>query len=285
MKFSHNSYKTGVLTFTLFTILAAIAVAVLVKVSIPVSALDNIERTKGISDKNSEIVLNTQESFRKSAEDAAERYSRLIYYKERLETNLDISDILLETENTTRSIIKRAIENDKILFIGNSLVEGWRISTDTNNKFLCKVGVSFSGLDNVVYRYLSSVDFDVAVIEMGTNELGGYSEDNFKSGYRELIERVKDRNENCIIICVSIPPVSRSKSNSGTRFNNNNVELYNNYVKDVVSEYNEDVYYVDCNQFFGNELNSKWTRDGIHMSSGVYKEWFTYVLNKMQDLN
>lgn len=178
---------------------------------------------------------------------------------------------------------RNAVENDRIMFIGNSLVEGLRLNNDSNNQFYCKVGVSLSGLRSKIYGQIDNASFDIAVIEMGTNELGGWSAEDFKSSYIDLIDRILSNNPSAKVICLSIPPVSQSRDNSGSRFNNKNVTLYNKHIESVAASFDQTIY-LDCSPFFGDILKSNWTGDGIHLSSSVYREWYNYIIDKISNM-
>lgn len=89
-------------------------------------------------------------------------------------------------------------------FVGNSLVEGLRLNSDDGYPFYCEVGISLPTLNR---KLALPDDYDIAIIEMGSNELGAYSEESFKNSYQELIEIL-----DCPCYCLSIPPINWTKS-------------------------------------------------------------------------
>lgn len=202
------------------------------------------------------------------------------YIKEiTVDNTLNITELLNSRPTLQSIIVEEAIQNDELIFIGNSLVEGLRLNSGTSNIFTCKVGVSLDGLyDNGIYNTILNSKFKVAVIEMGTNELGGYKEERFKTSYINLINTVKESNPEAIVYCVSIPPTSSTKSRT-SRFNNKNVQIYNQYIRDVCEQTGS--HYIDCTEMFGDVLDSNWSRDGIHLSSSIYKEWYDYIISKL----
>jgi len=156
-------------------------------------------------------------------------------------------------------------------FVGNSLMEGMRLNSSDGYPFQCKVGISLPTLN----QQLSPPDnYDIAVIEMGSNELGAYSEQRFKTEYVKLINTL-----NCPCYCLSIPPCNESKSHYAARISNDNVQLYNNYIQDVCVD--TGAVYVDCSDFFGDFLQAEWTGDGLHLTSTVYSNWYQWVLAKI----
>ena len=186
----------------------------------------------------------------------------------------ETAEIIVNNTDDTLSMVKQDKEVDDILFIGNSLVEGFRLTANTKDKFICEVGISLKGLK----KYFSQIEkypCDFVAIEMGTNELGSYSEEEFKSEYLNLINKIFEVNENAKIYCISIPPVSQRKSDNSEYFNNNNVEKYNKYILDICEENN--LVYIDSTPFFGYILDSSITGDGIHLIGKKYIEWFNFV--------
>lgn len=165
----------------------------------------------------------------------------------------------------------------RILFLGNSLVYGLKsVSEDLSrsDSFVCKIGISLTEFNKRYLRQAQGLDCDAVVIEMGSNELGVYEKETFVSEYRRLASSF-----GCPVYCLSIPPVNEGKSRYGARINNVNVELYNEYVKEVAVA--AGARYIDCYDFFGQTLNSTWTGDGLHLKSQVYTNWYTWILEQL----
>lgn len=161
-------------------------------------------------------------------------------------------------------------EGTKALFVGNSLVEGMRLNSDGTHAFLCETGISLKALND---RLELPENYDLAIIEMGSNELGAYSEEDFKDEYVKLTETL-DRP----CWCLSIPPVDEARSKYAARINNDNVELYNGFVRDVCRE--TGATYIDCSGFFGDMLDPSWTTDGLHLKGDIYAGWYGWVLRE-----
>lgn len=197
--------------------------------------------------------------------------------------SIDVQDEVVKEEPVVVSAdtVVEKPENSKenILFIGNSLIEGIRLYTTDNNAFICKVGISLSELKSNYFSSISNYSCDTIVIGMGTNELGGYSEETFKQYYNELIDKVYSVNSNAVIYCLSVPPVSQRKSNNSSSFNNTNVKIYSGYIKSICEE--RGITYLDCSEHFGDVLNSNWTGDGIHLSAKQYVNWYNWILTKI----
>ena len=177
---------------------------------------------------------------------------------------------------------KLNIDTDNLVFVGNSLVVGLQIMGNQNNVYLCKGGISLLGLKSDIYRQLTKYSCDNVVIGMGTNELGSFSEENFKVLYKDLIEHIRSINPNANIICLSIPPVSENRSRNSSLFNNENVQIYNQYTMDICDVMG--TIYIDCSEFFGDVLDNSWSGDGIHFTGTKYMEWYNFIVEKISEL-
>ena len=184
--------------------------------------------------------------------------------------------------NNYRNMTKKNINIENIVFVGNSLIEGLKLYSNSSNTFLSKVGINLDGLKSNIYSQLESFSCDTVVIGMGTNDLGYYSEEKFKSSYMDLINKIYSINPSSVIICMSIPPVSQGKSDNDKQFNNDNVEIYNQYIKNICEENN--LIYLDNTKYFGDCLNNNWTSDGIHLRGNIYKEWYDYIIEEIKSL-
>lgn len=200
-------------------------------------------------------------------------------YQEPIESII-ISDMVSETtpESVPESI---QIDFDKdILFIGNSLTVGMMQTTNSNNTFLCKTGISLDGLKENIYEEIKEKEFKVAIIGMGTNELGFYTKEQFKNSYNELILHIKTVNPNAKIICMSVPPVTKWKSDSNSNFTNKNAKTYNGYIEEICKENN--LIYLDNTEFFDEELKDDWSGDGIHFTGKIYQNWYEWIIENIK---
>lgn len=194
------------------------------------------------------------------------------------EMSLDEAFERYKIEKETRKGIVLIKEED-VLFIGNSLIEGIRLYSNSDCQFLCKVGISLDGLKSKIYSQMTEQKFRLVVIGMGSNEMGSYDETHFKNSYNELINHIYSINPETKIYCLSVPPVSANKSNSNALFTNENVKIYSKYIKEICNE--RGLSYIDNVPFFGNVLQSDWTCDGIHLSGKVYLNWYSYIMENI----
>lgn len=161
----------------------------------------------------------------------------------------------------------------RTLFVGNSLVRGLELYSprDDNNLFICKSGISLDGLMKKYTTDMILSNYDVAVIEMGTNELGNWSETKFTWYYMSLIDTLQQFGTAKVYCCSIVPTYNRD----GTRFNNANVRKYNQWIRNA-AEYTG-AEYLDCTPYFGTTLSEYWTADGVHMYPGVYNGWYRHI--------
>lgn len=178
---------------------------------------------------------------------------------------------------------KNIIKTDDILFIGNSLIYGIDSVTDEHT-FISKIGITIKGLrEDGYYENLQSHSLDTVIIEVGTNELGWFGENNFKDEFDILINKIKTQNYKSNIILMTIPPVSENRDLTDEYFNNKNVEKYNQYIKDVATKYN--LMLIDVHEILGDVLSPYDTDDGIHLRGHKYEEWYQFILDKIEETN
>lgn len=167
-------------------------------------------------------------------------------------------------------------EGGSVLFIGNSLVQGLQSVNDYENaSFICKKGVSLAGLLSMLSEGAGS-DHDIAVVEMGSNELGLWSEKNFKASYNEMLDRLA-----CPAVCLSVPPVCGAKSRYAARVNSENAEACSGWIRDIC-EARDDAVFLDCSGFFGDALDPAWTGDGLHLTGAAYRSWHEWIMAELR---
>lgn len=178
---------------------------------------------------------------------------------------------------------KNIINTKNILFIGNSLVCGIDAITEKHT-FISKIGTTIKGLRTEgYYEQLKNHPLDTVIIELGTNELGWFGEDNFKKELDILITEILSQNYKSNIILMTIPPVSQNRDATDEYFNNGNVEIYNEYILDISKKY--DLMVIDTHEIFGDVLSPSDTDDGIHLKGHKYQEWYQFIMDKIEERN
>lgn len=197
---------------------------------------------------------------------------------EQKETEEMEEEVLTETPSEAETSETEVHTNENLyiedtLLLGNSLVVGIESVSQNKPEVISEIGLNLTGMKKY-YNKIKNTDFKNVIIEMGTNELG-WDDVKFKTHYQNLIDFIKEINEECSIFLVSIPPVSKEKSQSNNTYTNKNVKRLNAAVKSLCEE--NDLKYIDCSNFFGEELSANMTGDGIHLNSSGYYNWYQYI--------
>ena len=178
---------------------------------------------------------------------------------------------------------KNIISTEDMLFIGNSLIYGID-SVVEGHTFISKIGITIKGLrEGGYYEELKKHSLDTVIIELGTNELGWFGEKNFKKEFDILITEIKAQNRKSNIILMTIPPVSENRDLTDEYFNNKNVQVYNQYIKEIADTY--ELMLIDTHEIFGDVLSPNNTDDGIHLRGHNYEEWYQLILDKIEERN
>lgn len=209
----------------------------------------------------------------------------------RFEASTDIAAVRVASDILERdSIIEKLVEglddmgDDaplpqeplQCVFLGNSLVSGLESVSTTDTKFVCKVGVSLKELNKTYTPRAAALEKNTVLIEMGSNELGVYTKEEFIAAYIKAVSSF-----DCTVYCLSIPPVNEAKSKYAPRVNNVNVKLYNSYIQEVCNEIGAT--YLDCSEFFGDTLQPSWTGDGLHLKTNIYAQWLDWIQQKLDE--
>ena len=196
------------------------------------------------------------------------------------EVNIKVEDMNLEVEEKVIDE-KLHINIDNLVFVGNSLVQGLKSVSNDNNVFYCKVGENLYGLNKKVSSQLSNHSCETVVIGMGTNELGWFTQKQFEEQYGVLVRKIREINPNSNIVVLSIPPVSQSKSDSSSAYNNSNVKKSNEYIKKICVD--NSLLFLDCSAYFGDVLRSDWTGDGMHLTGNAYIGWYDFIKSEISN--
>ena len=119
---------------------------------------------------------------------------------------------------------------------------------------------------------LSEKKFGKIYIMLGINELG-YNMENTMKKYKELVEYIENR-QNCLIYIQANLHVTEKKSKTDKIFNNTNINLFNNKIKEIANDKN--IFYIDINEKFDDtsgNLCAEYSQDNIHIYAKYYKEW------------
>ena len=112
----------------------------------------------------------------------------------------------------------------------------------------------------------------------GMNELGWAFPELFKEQYASVIDEIKLNHPESIIYMQSILPVSKAKANYDPIYNNDNIERFNQLVKEIALE--KEVFYVNVTEGIADSegsLPEGASFDGVHLKPDFCLEWLSYL--------
>lgn len=226
-----------------------------------------------VADENASAICDGIDSLMSRADDAkslAEKYDNAD-----LEPAYDYESPVPEAEAKDASWFSDA------MFIGDSRMKSLLNYADTKGWFNCGADLSAVSLAvNKIYSqtidYMgtqmtvadairSGGDFSKCYIMLGVNELGWQSVDSFISGYRDLVDLVKDAYPDIQIYVIGIMPLGDSALKSGSWLTNDRVKSFNARIQAMCAE--EQVYYIDNFDLLAPEgkLPDDAAIDGVHV--------------------
>jgi beta-glucosidase len=178
--------------------------------------------------------------------------------------------------------INNVIINQKIIFIGDSITQGWEgteawavLNQRYDNK-ITNLGFSGDRTQNVIWR-LENGEFPVGinpenvVIMIGTNNsFERYAPEAIASGIGKILKIINDNSPSARIILLSILPCGSGNNDEYTQRNNAVNEIIKKYDGYLGISYLDIAqYYVDSNGALKKELFT----DRLHLSSDGYHLW------------
>lgn len=120
-------------------------------------------------------------------------------------------------------------------------------------------------------------------IHFGINESAG-NIDMFIAGYQDLIDLIREKQPNAVIILQAIMPVTRSYATRSI-FLPENLEMMNGRIRELAVD--EHFRYIDVREWCADEegfLLEEYTRDGCHPDAGGCRVWAQWLLEKAGEL-
>lgn len=213
-----------------------------------------------------------------------------------IQKNIAISkiNIIKEIKNKPKEETHKKTEfGSNVAFIGDSRTQaflmyaglkdvvdytniGLMVDTAVTKKFI----TNNKGEKITILEDLKNKNIDTVYIMLGINELGWVYSSIFINAYEELIDRIKEIKPNCEIIVQSIIPVTKTKSNSDSIYNNQRISEYNSLIKEMTNRKN--IKYIDLipalTDEYGN-LPENASTDGIHLNKKYCLKWLECLEN------
>lgn len=179
---------------------------------------------------------------------------------------------------------------DRVLFIGDSRVEGLKLFARMDNAdYFCDVGLQvYSVLEKeledqsfpkqTLQTLLSHRQYGQIFVCFGLNE-AGYPEHSFRQRYGSLLETIRALQPRATIILHGILSVTEEKSSSAPYLSLQNLNQRNRVIAAFAN--GEKTLYVDANPCFTDEngyLLTSLTNDGYHPTVEGYRRWRDWIV-------
>lgn len=173
---------------------------------------------------------------------------------------------------------KDSIEENSLIFLGNSIIEGYDLKKFFPNHKTVNRGIASDHIDGVLDRLdISLGDAETAklVVLIGINDIGaGRSEAAVKYLYKKLIDAIL-KKKHYEVYLHSILPTSPQWKNCDPGM----IVNMNAYIKSLAGENGLD--FVDIYPLFRKENSNyvidEYMRDGLHPNDAGYKIWTEHL--------
>lgn len=168
---------------------------------------------------------------------------------------------------------------DDAAFLGNSLVDGFRLYSGlTNCDIFASTSMTVLGVDSLLSQ-MALNQYGKVYILLGINEIG-FEPDYFGDIYSDMLDKIVAQQPDADIYIMGLSPVSAYKSSTDSVFTMDRVRSYNEELLALAEE--RGFYYIDlCEALAGEDgyLPSEVTTDGVHFAAGHYAIWRDYLKN------
>lgn len=185
---------------------------------------------------------------------------------------------------------------DDALFIGNSRTDGLRLYARLGEAdYFCSTGLSVYTVlkkecsdtnfpSQTLEELLDSRTYGKVLIGLGINESGSDIE-SFAKAYRNLVDLVREKQPNAVIILQSIMTCSPKKERQNAVFSPVNIHRRNEAIKAIAD--GETIFYIDVNVVFADGdgyLPEEFSSDGCHLYARHYPLWVEWLRSAVYDI-
>jgi lysophospholipase L1-like esterase len=168
---------------------------------------------------------------------------------------------------------------------GNFLMFSGILSIDNADVFYATSATVYNVITEAQDKYggytllkmISKKSYGKVYIMLGINEIG-YPPSSYYAGYSTLIDAIKAKQPGAEIYIEAIIPVTKSRSDVDSVYNNENIQLFNSIIRKVCVE--KGAHYVDTFTAFTDEngaLPETASYDGIHLVKAYCPNWLNYI--------
>lgn len=166
--------------------------------------------------------------------------------------------------------------SNQILFIGDSLTEWGNWDKLFPNKNIINFGVADNKTSDILNRIDGVFDYKPSKVflMMGINDLGeNIPVSEINNNYNKVVRKITKQWDNFELFLLGILPVDNTRWTK-TGLTSKNISVVNKLISEIAKDYkatfiNMTPYFIDNN----NNLDSKLTTDGLHLSIDGYKVW------------
>lgn len=126
---------------------------------------------------------------------------------------------------------------------------------------------------------LSKYEYGKIYIHLGLNEIMT-DWDQLFTRYQELIDLIREKQPDAVIILQGIMTVTEKKANSASYFSLESIHAFNERVKSMAV--GDQMRYLDVNEWIADEngyLSSEISKDGCHLYGTGYQSWSQWYLD------
>ena len=203
-----------------------------------------------------------------------------------LQSKIEDNELLKEDIDKTNNNKNREFGNN-VAFIGDSRTQaflmyaglkdvndytniGLMVDTAITKKFI----TDSNGEKITILEDMKNKNIDTIYIMLGINELGWIYSSIFIKEYENLIDKIREIKPNCEIIVQSIIPITKTKSDSDSIYNNEKIKEYNTLIKEMTNR--KKVKFIDLVPELADKngnLPEDASPDGIHLNKKYCLKW------------
>ena len=215
---------------------------------------------------------------------------------EETQNNIVNNEIDIKNENV-EDTIEEPNNNKKfgsnVAFIGNSRTQAFLMYTGlndvidyTNVGLMVDTAITKKFITNdegekiTILEDLENRNIDTVYIMLGINELGWVYSSIFIKNYEELIDKIREVKSDCEIIIQSIIPVTKTKSDNDSIYNNKKISEYNALIKEMSDR--KKIKFVNLVPVLADEngnLPENASPDGVHLNKEYCLKWLECLKN------
>lgn len=294
---TNDNVKKGNIKIFIFIIILITIILLLISLSLTKILISNLNKEKigNIDMKEGSAIL---ENTKKNENTTIEQNSIEIVNINETQNNIADKEIDIKEESTKESVNEPSNNKtrefkENVAFIGDSRTQAFLMYTGLTNvtdytniglmvdtAVTKKIVTNSSGEKITLLEDLKYKNIDTIYIMLGINELGWVYSSIFIKNYEELIDKIKEIKPDCEIILQSIIPVTKTKSDNDSIYNNNRITEYNTLIKEMANR--KKIKFIDLVPVLADEsgnLPENASPDGIHLNKEYCLKWLEYLKN------